>query len=321
MFISARIKTVAALALFLALQYPCISQTATSIPQTVSAKESVTPLILTTSVVNKKGYLVGGLKRDNFHVFIDKLPADIIDFREDDAPLSVGIVFDASGSVGYPQPTRPVKLTQEGLKTFLETSNKANEYFVMAFNLSPELLLDWTSDSKAIINSLGTLQPKGHTAFYDACYLALDKVRHGRHSKQVLLLITDGMDNLSTYSLTQVRDELKRSGILVYALNFSDTLLSESTYEMESRQILTELSSVSGGRFFYQRYGRHLTASDAVSAFEIIAQELRHQYAITVTPGISSDEKKWHKVKIKVEAPEDKHLSARTREGFYLSHR
>lgn len=151
----------------------------------------------------------------------------------------------------------------------------------MAFNLKPQLMLDWSSDSKAIINTLSMVQPKGNTAFYDACYLALDQVQHGRYSKQVLILITDGQDNVSTYSLDQVRDELKASGVMVYSLNFAGTGMAGSELGFEGQHILEELSSVSGGRFFYQRFGRAMSTPDASDAFSVIAQELRHQYSIT----------------------------------------
>jgi len=95
---------------------------------------------------------------------------------------------------------------------------------------------------------------------------------------------------------------------------------------MEGQEILNEFSLISGGMFFFKRNGRSLTTSDATSVFEVIAGELRHQYALAVTLNVSSDNRKWHRIKIKVEADanapdEMKHLSARTREGFYLNHR
>lgn len=326
MFASARSKTIALIALFLTLAFPCASQTASSRIEPGSSKASAPPLLLKAVVYNRKGNLVTELSRDSFRVFIDNQPANIVDFREEDVPLSVGIIFDASASVGYPQSMRPlIKSSQQALRTLLETSNPANEYFVMAFNLSPQLLLDWSSDSKAVVNTLSTVQPKGNTAFYDACYLALNKVQHGRYSRQVLILITDGQDNVSTYSLKQVSDELKASEVIVYSINFAGAGNAGSALGLEGQLMLEELSSVSGGRFFYQRFGKALTTADASNAFEVIAQELRHQYTIAVMPNVLSDDRKWHKIKIKLEpaanAPETKHLSARTREGFYLNHR
>ncbi len=133
MFVSGRSKTIVLLALFLALRLAYPSQTTSSKPEVTPSATAVEPVALTTIVYNGKGNLVTGLQRENFKVFIDNRPTEIVDFREEDGPLSVGIIFDASGSVGYPQLMRPlIKSSQQALSTFLQTSNPANEYFLMA---------------------------------------------------------------------------------------------------------------------------------------------------------------------------------------------
>ena len=305
---------------FLSLNPAGLTQTEVSKP---NFSKTVDPVILTVIVTNERGNFITGLRRENFQVFIEKESANIIDFREDDVPHSVGIIFDASASVGNPRSMRPlIKSAQQSLMGFLNASNPGNEYFMLAFNIKPQLLQDWTSDSKAIIDALNLLQPKGGTALYDACYLAIDKVQHGRSSKRALILISDGLDNLSTYTFNQVRQELRASDVPVYAVNFSDSGYEVSQTQIEGEAILDEFCEVSGGRSFTQRKGRPLTKSEATSAFESIAQELRHQYTIAVRPPVSAANSKWHKLKIKVEADgEMKHLSARTREGFYVNQR
>lgn len=328
MFMNASGRIVALLALFLSFNLTGATQTAPQIGSTASTK-AADKVVFSTTVINKKGNLVRGLQRDNFQISVDKKPANIIDFREEDVPLSVGLIFDASASaVGYRQSVKAARALinsgQQALKRFLEMSNPSNEYFLMAFSNRAQLLLDWTSDPKAIIDTLSVLQPKGNTAFYDACYLAIDKVRHGRYSKRVLILITDGKDNNSKYSFTQVRDELRASEVLVYSVNFSGPEIAGTSLDMEGQNILDEFSLVSGGKSL--KTDRSLAASDAISVFELIANELRHQYTIAVAPNVSSDTGEWHKIRIKVEAAanapgEMKHLSARTREGFYLNHR
>jgi Ca-activated chloride channel family protein len=110
------------------------------------------------------------------------------------------------------------------------------------------------------------LQPKENTAFYDACYLAIDKVRHGRYSKRALILISDGQDNLSTYSLNQVRDEVRASDVLVYSMNFSGAALAGGDLVIEGQSMLDELSRLSGGASFSQRYEGSMTRSNATSA-------------------------------------------------------
>ncbi len=329
MLMKACASIVALFALLSSFGITSATQTAASKPQARSLPKAVEPLSLTTTVINKEGEFVTGLRRDNFTIFIDKGPADIVDFREEDAPLSVGIIFDASASVVDPGAGRTIRFLisslQQALKSFLGISNKSNEYFLLAFNNRPQLLLDWTSDSKAMIGSLSEIRPKGITAFYDACYLAIDKVQHGRNSKRVLILISDGQDNNSNYSFNQVREALRESGVVLYSVNFSDANIVGSALGMEGQRILSELSSISGGMLFYKKEGVSLKLSDATSIFEIIATELGHQYTIVIEPKISNTDSKWHKIKVKMNPPaglsEMKRLSVRTREGFYLNHR
>jgi Ca-activated chloride channel family protein len=204
-------KVLLLFALFSPFSVSAAAQTESS---KLPATQSLQPLKLTVTVMNKKGEAVSGLRRDNFQVFMDKDAADIVDFRQEDEPVSVGIIFDTSASVAALQSMKSlIKDLQQALRTFMDTSNQANEYFVMAFNVKPQLLLDWTSDPRAIIDALSVLQPRGNTALYDACYLAIDKVQHGRNSKRILILISDGEDNVSTYSFDQVRDELRISDV------------------------------------------------------------------------------------------------------------
>ena len=323
---NANVRILALVVLLLSFNLICAPQTTPQIRSPASA-QAADKLVVSTTVINKKGNLVTGLQRDNFQVSIDNKPANIIDFDEEDLPLSVGLIFDASASVGYHRSVKAMRAlinsAQQGLKTFLDSNNPLNEYFLMAFSDSPQLLLNWTSDSKAITDTLDVWQPKGNTAFYDACYMGIDKLRLGSYSKRVLILITDGKDSNSTYSLTQVRDKLRTSNVIVYSV-FLGTRIEGSSVNLEGQEILDDFSVISGGRFFWT--GETLTASEGTSIFEKIASELRHQYTVAVTPNLSSDNSKWHKIKIKVEpaanAPDEmKHLSARTREGFYLNHR
>ncbi|MDQ2936938.1 MAG: VWA domain-containing protein [Acidobacteriota bacterium] len=280
--------------------------------------------------MNNKGDFVAGLRREDFQAFLDKEPATIDDFSDTDVPLSVGIVFDASGSF-IDQPsggTKPLLISslQQALTNFLGVGNKSNEYFLLAFNNKPQLLLDWTSDSKSLVDSVSDVRPQGITALFDGCYLAMDKVQRGRYSKRVLILLSDGQDNNSTYTFVQLREALRESDVLLYAINFPHERDAGSVLEMEGQGILKELSSLSGGRFFSRKEGRRLKVSDATLIFEYIATELRHQYTIGIKPQISNVDRKWHKIKVKIKSSADgsgkmKGLSVRAREGFYLSDR
>jgi hypothetical protein len=124
MFIRARTKPIALLALLFVLDLSCATQTIPSKSEAITSPNATEPIVLTATVVNKKGSFVLGLRRNNFRIFVDKERADIIDFREEDSPLSVGIVLDASGSVSHPT---FIKSLRPALKGFLETGNQSNE--------------------------------------------------------------------------------------------------------------------------------------------------------------------------------------------------
>jgi Ca-activated chloride channel family protein len=291
------------------------------------SSKPIGPLVLTTTVINNKGDLVTGLQKENFQVFLDNKPESIVEFAAINEPISIGILFDASGSTGSDKTTdrKMIKDWQAALKTFLEASNKSNEYFLIAFNYKPQLLTDWSSDANVILNSLSGVRPIGNTAFFDACYLAIEKVQRGHFAKHVLILISDGEDNTSTYSFKQVREALMGSDVLVYSINFLRQLDPGSTFGIDGQENLKKLSSISGGEFFFKK-DQFLKVSELVPVFEVIAGELMSQYRVVINPGTSTPDSRWQKIKMKVTAPADarglmKKLSARTREGVYPNHR
>jgi Ca-activated chloride channel family protein len=296
-----------------------------SIPHSAkeSFQESTAPFPLTVSVSNDKGIFLGNLEQDRFTVLVDNVPAKVVSFSNRDEPASVGILFDASGSIDNPRyGATKLMILRDALSRFLELSSESNEYFVLGFNYRPQLLSDWTSDPKAILDRLVAVQPKGQTAFYDASYVGIDKVMHGRHAKRAIILISDGLDNQSKYTFKELRELVRESNVLVYSVNVLGGEIQTSLSE-EGQAILNEISFISGGMTFYQNPGLRVQPANIRAIFEMIADVLHNQYTFGVLP-ISGD-KKWHKIKVTLRVPPDapremKHLSVRTREGFYLHH-
>jgi Ca-activated chloride channel family protein len=138
-----------------------------------------------------------------------------------------------------------------------------------------------------------------------------------------LLIISDGQDNDSRYFFKQVREALKESNVLVYSMNITNYPGNVgSTLQQDGQEILKQLSAVSGGMSYDRVGGRHLESRDAASVLEIIATELRNQYTIAIEPsGLETEAGKWHKLKLRIAAPDKIKLSTRTREGFYGHHR
>jgi Ca-activated chloride channel homolog len=311
----------APLLVLLALLSASAQQTSTNTQQRIASEPA--RLVLNVTVMNGGGEFVTGLKQENFAALVDKVPSRIVHFSDKEVPISVGIVFDASGSMNNPHYSGKSGILQEAIARFFELSNKSNEYFVIGFNYRPELLLDWTVDTRTIVDMFAALQPKGNTAFYDTCYLGVEKAMHGRYNKRAIILISDGQDNDSHYySVKELRDLVRESNVLVYSINLLGSDYAGSALGGEGQEILNELSWTSGGRVFYRRERARVKATEVIAVFEMIAQELRHQYSIAILPGGHVSEQKWRKIKINLTPTtnalrEMKHFSVRTREGYY----
>src|SRR5688572_6481927 len=173
---------------------------------------------LTVTVTDTYGRFVTGLGKNAFTVTDDKVQQDITFFSDEDAPVSLGVIFDVSGSMGGAK----IDKAREALKKFIETSHTGDEYFLIGFNNRAQLLLDRTRDSDALMQKLTFVQTKGQTALYDACYLGVERVTRGAHPKRAVLLISDGQDNSSRYTFTELRRMLKESDVIIYAVGIVD---------------------------------------------------------------------------------------------------
>src|SRR6185436_5150313 len=171
-------------------------------------------ITLTVTVTDTYGRYVSGLSKGAFAVFDNKQQQEITFFSDDDAPVSVGVIFDVSGSMSGDK----VKRAREALSKFIQTSHDSDEYFLIGFNTKAQLLLDKTRDGNALLDKLTYVETKGQTALYDAVYLGVEKVQRGAHPKRALLVISDGQDNNSRYTFDNLRRVLKESDVTVYGI-------------------------------------------------------------------------------------------------------
>ena len=262
---------------------------------------------LNVTVTNADGFHVPGLTKQDFVLTDNKIPQEITFFSDADVPLSVGIVFDVSGSMSGEK----IESAQTALTNFMQTSHPDDEYFLIGFSSQPQLLLDRTRDANAVINKLSVVEPNGSTALYDATYLALDCVARGVYPKRAILVISDGQDNNSRYTFSNLQRALKESGVILYAIGIEGGTIG--TLEVYGKLLLSELASVSGGRVFFPR-----NADQMHQALEQIALELRHQYSIGYRPSNFSLDGKWHRVRVKVISTSGgKRIFIRSRDGYY----
>jgi Ca-activated chloride channel family protein len=265
---------------------------------------------LTVTVTDTYGRFVTGLGQNAFTVTDDKAPQEITFFSDEDAPVSLGVVFDVSGSMSGDK----IAKAREALSKFIDTSHARDEYFLIGFNNRAQLLLDHTRDSDSLLQKLTFVQTKGQTALYDATYLGVERVSRGAHPKRAILLISDGQDNSSRYTFTELRRLLKESDVIIYAIGIVDGH-DDSQLGYTGRAILEELAGVSGGKAFFPS-----TSAEMNDTFERIALELRTQYSIGYRPSNFANDGKWHRLKIKVQPPRGfPRLFVRGRDGYFAT--
>jgi Ca-activated chloride channel homolog len=273
-------------------------------------------ILINVTVTDKHRRYIQGLNRSAFTILDNKTPQEISTFRNDEA-ISVGIIFDTSGSM-ISSSASPEKIgpARKAISRFIQSGNRSNDYFLMDVSQSPQLLVDWTRDGDVILDKLTKVKGKGNTALYDACLLGVEKVKDGTHPKQVILIISDGLDNSSRYTLKDLRRLLGESNVLVYSVSIVNGPMLD-TLEMTGQAMLRELSSMTGGAAFSP--GNRGQAEDV---FGFIAMELSNQYLIGFKPLSLSQDGKWHRLKVQVALPsgapdELKRLAVRSREGYY----
>ena len=266
---------------------------------------------LTLTVTDPLGRYVSGLDKTAFTINDNNQEQEISFFSDSDAPVSVGILFDVSGSMSGEK----IKKARKALERFISTSHPMDEYFLIAFNSRAQLLMDRTRDGEAVLQKLTLVQPKNNTALYDAVYLGVERVTRGSHQKRALLIISDGQDNASRYNFGEVRRLMKESDVVTYAVGIIDGGDTGSALGIQGQAFLDELSSVTGGKSFYPK-----TDVEMDEIFERIALELRHQYSIGYIPKDFQADGKWRKVKVKVKPPRGlPRLTVRGREGYYAT--
>lgn len=276
-----------------------------------------------TSVTNVEGKAVPGLKQSDFNVSEGKSAQSIVSFKSADEPMSIGVVIDKSGSMQAASPRDPTRrrleLLTKALLNFGEQSNPANEYFVMAFDSNQHILRDWTADRQNVAAALAGFDMSGKTAFYDGCFAAIQKLAQGHFQRRAIILISDGRDNRSLHSFGELRDIIRRSNILIYSLTILDSDNYSGSLSAEGKEVLTELSRLTGGQSFFPRVGWPVHQNQINAAFEQIASELRHLYVLEISPNLPEGDSSWHKVQVKLSSPGSRGLNVRVRPGYYAN--
>ena len=258
------------------------------------------------NVTDDRDRPVGNLKKENFRLFEDRMEQNIAVFKHEDIPVSLGLVIDNSRSM---EP-RKQRLDAAAL-SFVRKGNPEDETFIVHFDDTARLALDFTDSIPALEGTLSSVKPFGQTAIYDALILALQHMDGAKHTKRAILLITDGVDNSSKASLNDAIEAAKRANVAVYTVG----LLSASGGQ-KAEDSLVRIAEASGGRAFFPN-----NVEEARSSMERVARVLREQYTLGYFPTNTTRNGGWRSVRVDVLPPPgwppSARLNANYRHGYY----
>ncbi|MGA8490646.1 MAG: VWA domain-containing protein [Terriglobales bacterium] len=264
-------------------------------------------VLVPVTVTDPMDRLVTGLDKENFNVYQDNKKEEIQNLSNDDAPVSVGIILDISGSMAD-----KVDQARNALIEFLNVGNPQDEFFLVTFSDRPQLASGFTSRTQDIESQLVFAQPRGRTALLDAIYLGLNQMRKAHNARKALLIISDGGDNHSRYSESEVKSTVQESDVQIFGIGLFD-VYPRTPEEQLGPELLDEITDVTGGRTF--------TISDPNDLADVASKigiALRDEYVIAYRPITKPLDGKWHKIKVKLLPPKGLpvlHIMARA--GYY----
>ena len=283
------------------LQEPLISS------RVASFKASVELVMVPVSVTDSANRAVLGLEKNNFQIYENKQLQAISSCSTEDAPVSIGIVLDTSGSM-----QNKAEQAREAINNLVSTANPNDEFFLITFSDRPVPILDFDSPAEEIQNALLHTVSKGSTALFDAVYLAIRKMDNAKFSRRAILIISDGGDNHSHYTENEIRRIAKEADVLIYAIGIYDSYV-DTLEERVGPAMLADLSAITGGRAFVIE-----DPQDLVDAANKIGFELRNLYMLSYTPKGTAGNGKWNKIKVKLILPKGlPALRVHAREGYY----
>jgi Ca-activated chloride channel family protein len=284
------VRPVAITGLLIALIAPILAQ---QTPRQPDIKVDVDMALINVTVTDPNGRYVVGLEKENFQVFEDRVEQQVATFSTENVPLSVGLIFDASGSM---QPT--LGYARQAALAFLETADVSDEYFLVEFNDKPKVTVDMTTDITKLQEHIIFIPAKGSTALYDAVYVGMNKLKNANNTKRALLVITDGEENHSRYSFSNLRDFVREQNVQIFSIGAYGPI--------------TALSELTGAYAFNARDG------SLTDICEKIAIELKNEYILGYRSTNQAADGRWRKVQVKVNPPKGlPRLSVRYKTGYY----
>ena len=267
-----------------------------------SVRLDVELVLVNVTVTDSANRPVMGLQAGDFKLWENKVEQEVKYFSSEQAPLSAGIILDLSSSMKH----REV-IIRDAISAFLDFASREDEYFLIKFSDRPELANDFTRDVDQLRNTLLFSPIVGNTALFDAVYVGMEKLKEAENSKRAILLITDGEDNHSRYSLADVIERVREMDIQIYVIGLV------SPISRTARPVLNNLAEVTGGQAFFP-WG----ASEIKEASLEIANQLKNEYILGYVSTDKRRDGRWRNIRVKVDRPTDSsRFSVRSKQGYY----
>jgi Ca-activated chloride channel homolog len=266
-------------------------------------------VLIPAQVTTREGSPIMNLTRKNFQIFEDGAEQQITYFAKDDAPVSVGLLLDSSGSMKNKK-----QKESEAAAAFFRTANSDDEFFLIEFDNRPKLAVPFTADTDLLYHEITRSRPFGQTSLFDAIHMALDVMKRAHHDRKALVIISDGGDNRSRRTFTAIKGDMLEADVQLYAMGIlnPEGVTPGSPEESKGPELLDELAELTGGRHFPVF---NLGSLPEVSAQ--IGELLRNQYLLGYNPTNLSRDGRYREIRLDVAGLVDSGMHIRYRKGYY----
>jgi Ca-activated chloride channel homolog len=262
-------------------------------------------VLVPVTVSDSMNHAVTSLKKEDFAIYEENKQQEIRYFSTEDVPISVAILLDVSKSM-----SDKIDAERAAIVEFFNNANPDDEYFAIAFSDRPRLLTDSTQSADQIQRQLLAEEPGGPTAMLDAVYLAVSKLRSARYERKAVLIISDGGDNASRYSLREIKSMVQESDVQIYAVGLFETFFLNTIEEKLGKIWLGEITDATGGRTVtVDNRGKVPEAAATIS------REMRNQYVLGYRP-TSTAKNKRRKIKVRLTSSDERPLRAYYKQGY-----
>lgn len=265
-------------------------------------------VLIPAQVTTREGAPITDLTRDSFRIYENGSPQEITYFATDDAPISIGLLFDSSGSMKNKK-----RNSSEAAASFFKTANAEDEFFLIEFDERPRLAVPFTKDTDLLFREINHTRPFGRTALYDAIQMAIGVMKKARYDRKALVIVSDGGDNRSRYTFSAIKSAVLEADVQLYSMGIFDPegVTPGSPEESRGPQVLDQLTELSGGRNFPVV---NLGSLSEVSTR--IGHLLRNQYVLGYNPSNASRDGLYRGIQLDVVAPVNA-AHVQYRKGYY----